>query len=381
MPTGAPGPSFDRVNTSSDRFEVVIAGAGVAALETMMALRSLAGPRVAITLVAPEDEFVYRPLAVAAPFGLESVPSYPLGRIAADFGATHLHDRLSWVGPGGQRVFLESGDELGYDALVVALGARAVPAWPFVPTFRGPLDVQMARGLVKQVGDRELESIAFVVPSGITWALPIYELALQLAATSQTPLDIALYTPEMSPLAVLGEESSGEVAQLLEDAGIRLHARAVAEVTPDGEVIVGGEGRRFDRVVALPRLEGPAPRGLPCDDDGFLPVDRFGMVHHVQHVYAAGDGTNYPIKQGGLATQQADAVAEVVAKRAGARVDPRPVRPILRTRLLANGASRYLRTDLHARDGGVSESSDAPLWWPDDKIAGTYLSPYLATVR
>jgi len=190
-----------------------------------------------------------------------------------------------------------------------------------------------------------------------------------------------LYTSETSPLAAFGEESSGEVAQSLEDAGIRIHARAVAEVTPDGDVIVGGEGRRFDRVVALPRLEGPAPRGLPCDDDGFLPVDRFGMVHHVQHVYAAGDGTDYPIKQGGLATQQADAVAEVVAKRAGARVDPRPVRPILRAHLIANGSSRYLRTDLHARDGGVSESSPAPLWWPDDKIAGTYLSPYLATVR
>src|SRR3954463_2246334 len=129
----------------------------------MMGVRSLAGPQVAITLVAPEDEFVYRPLAPAVPFGLETVPAYPLETIVADFGATHVRDRLSWVGAGSQRVFLESGDELGYDALVVALGARAVPAWPYVPTFRGPLDVQMARGLVKQVGDREVESIAFVV--------------------------------------------------------------------------------------------------------------------------------------------------------------------------------------------------------------------------
>src|SRR5439155_6945754 len=113
---------------------------------------------------------------------------------------------------------------------------------------------------------------------------------------------------------------------------------------------------RFDRVFALPRLEGPAPRGLPCDDDGFLPVDAFGLVHHVQHVYAAGDGTDYPVKQGGIATQQADAVAEVIAKRAGARVDPRPVRPVPRGQLLAENSK------------------------PTDKFAGTYLSPYLATV-
>src|SRR6476620_10150075 len=109
------------VDTKSERFQVVIAGAGVAALETMIALRALAGPRVDITLVAPESEFVYRPLAVAAPFGLDSPPSYPLGPIVADFGATHRRDRLSWVAAGSQRVFLESGDELGYDALVVAL--------------------------------------------------------------------------------------------------------------------------------------------------------------------------------------------------------------------------------------------------------------------
>jgi sulfide:quinone oxidoreductase len=47
---------------------VLIAGGGVAALEATLALRALADERVAITLVAPESDFVYRPLAVAEPF-------------------------------------------------------------------------------------------------------------------------------------------------------------------------------------------------------------------------------------------------------------------------------------------------------------------------
>ena len=43
---------------------VLIAGGGVAGLETLMALHARAGDRVELTLVAPEDEFVYRPLEV-----------------------------------------------------------------------------------------------------------------------------------------------------------------------------------------------------------------------------------------------------------------------------------------------------------------------------
>ena len=43
--------------TETTPSHVVIAGGGVAALETLMALRDLAGDRVAITLIAPETTF------------------------------------------------------------------------------------------------------------------------------------------------------------------------------------------------------------------------------------------------------------------------------------------------------------------------------------
>jgi len=41
-------------------FKVVIAGAGVAALEAAMALHEFAGPRVSMQLVAPNTAFSYR---------------------------------------------------------------------------------------------------------------------------------------------------------------------------------------------------------------------------------------------------------------------------------------------------------------------------------
>jgi sulfide:quinone oxidoreductase len=364
---------------------VLIAGAGVAGLETMMALRALAGPRVEITVVAPTPEFVYRPLSVAEPFGVDSVRRYPLEKIASDFGATFVQDELAWVGVRGQHAFLRGGDELAYDALVMALGAHPYPAWTNVPTFRGPQDVAMVRALVSDVERGEVSSLAFVVPTGTTWAFPLYELALLMATRAKdagVDVELAIFTPEREPLAVFGRDASAEVSDLLAAAGVRFESNSSLEVTADGALLMPGVETplQFERILASPRLEGPAPRGLPCDDDGFIPIDPHGLVHNVEHVYAAGDGTTFPVKQGGIATQQADAVAEVIAKRAGARVDPRPLRPVLRGYLLANGSSRFLRAELHHRDGAISEASESTMWWPAGKIAGTHLAPYLAAI-
>jgi sulfide:quinone oxidoreductase len=364
---------------------VLIAGAGVAGLETMMALRALAGPRVEITVVAPTPEFVYRPLSVAEPFGIDSVRGYPLEKIASDFGATFVQDELAWVGVRGQRVFLTGGGELSYDALVMALGAHPYPAWTNVPTFRGPQDVAMVRALVSDVERGAVSSLAFVVPTGATWAFPLYELALLMATRAKdagVDVELVIFTPEREPLAVFGRDASAEVSDLLAAAGVRFESNSSVEVTADSALLMPGVETplQFDRILAAPRLEGPAPRGLPCDDDGFIPIDPHGLVHNVEHVYAAGDGTNFPVKQGGIATQQADAVAEVIAKRAGARIDPRPLRPVLRGYLLANGSSRFLRGELHRRDRAISEASESTMWWPAGKIAGTYLAPYLAAI-
>ena len=387
MHGGRAGPSLGCMPppTPAQPLQVLIAGAGVAGLETMMAVRALAGPRVAITLVAPNLEFAYRPLAVAEPFGVDEVRSYPLEQIASDFDATFVRDEVAWVGVRGQCVFLRGGDEMDYDALVMALGARQRRAWPHVPTFRGPRDVEMMRALVAEVERGEVGSLAFVVPSGTTWTFPLYELALLTASRVKeagVDVELVLLTPEREPLAVFGRSASAEVSDLLAAAGVRFQGDAAVEVTPENALVINGVEAPFrpDRVLAVPRLDGPAPRGLPCDDDGFIPIDPHGLVHHTEHVYAAGDGTDFPVKQGGIATQQADAVAEVIAKRSGARVYPRPLRPVLRGYLLANGSSRYLRGELDHRDGGTSEASESTLWWPADKIAGTYLAPYLAAV-
>jgi sulfide:quinone oxidoreductase len=97
----------------------------------------------------------------------------------------------------------------------------------------------------------------------------------------------------------------------------------------------------------------------------------------VDDVYAAGDAANFPVKQGGLACQQADAAAHMIAARAGAPIQPEPFRPVLRGKLLTGHGAEYLRASLHGGDG-ESEASEFHLWWPPTKISGRYLSIWLA---
>jgi sulfide:quinone oxidoreductase len=131
-----------------------------------------------------------------------------------------------------------------------------------------------------------------------------------------------------------------------------------------------------DRIVALPELRGPAVRGLPHDVTGFLPVDEYGRVTGVHGVWAAGDCTDYPIKQGGVAAQQADAVALSIAERAGASVMPEAFKPVLTGILLTGEKPMRLGADPGAA-GPSPDPGVAPGLPQAAKIAARYLAPHL----
>lgn len=367
---------------SESPLRVLIAGAGVAGLEAMMALHELAGPRVSTTVMAPTTEFVYKPLSVGEPFAAGHATRHSLEPIAADFGAELRHDALAWVAPSQHSAFTESGAEIDYDVLLVALGARRERPFEQVTTFAGGEDSESVHGLIQDVEGGYIRSVAFVVPPGVTWPLPLYELALMTAARARemgvTP-ELTVITPEETPLSVFGPEASGDVAGLLAQGGIELRGASYAEVTGGRTVSMHpcGDELTVDRVVAVPTLHGTAPRGVPADEQGFIPTDNHGHVTGADDVYAAGDGVQFPIKQGGIATQQADAAAEVIAKRAGASLEPRAFRPVMRGRLFTGTKDHFLRGEVSRGRDGVSEAGETALWWPPTKISGRYLSAYL----
>ena len=186
-------------------------------------------------------------------------------------------------------------------------------------------------------------------------------------------------TPEDAPLGLFGAEASAAVERMLEERGVALHAgRFPIAVRADTLELAPSGSIPAERVVALPQLHGRPIDGVPCDADGFLPTDLHGRVRGIDDVFAAGDVTAFPVKQGGIAAQQAGAVAEAIAARAGADITPRAFRPVLRGLLLTGSAPAYLRAELAGGAGDTSAARSEPLWWPPGKIVGHYLAPFLA---
>src|SRR5918995_3279769 len=161
---------------------VVIAGGGVAGTEALLALSTLAEGLVDVELMSPSDEFVYRPMLVAEPFGAAEVLKIELERAVADAGATHTRDALVSVDPDVRTVATASGDTLGYDALLIALGANPVETVPGALSFSGEAERRRFAGLLTTMGRRGTKRLAFVVPRGAAWSIAAYELALLTAA-------------------------------------------------------------------------------------------------------------------------------------------------------------------------------------------------------
>ncbi|MDP9345766.1 MAG: FAD-dependent oxidoreductase [Actinomycetota bacterium] len=362
---------------------VVIAGGGIAGLEALLALRALGAGRVELTLVSAEEDFVYRPMAVARPFGLGHARHTPLADAARDAGATLKIAALESVDRDARMIRTSDGD-LGYDELVLAVGARSERAFARGTSWDDRADDEAMSGLLRDLEEGYLPSLAIVVPPGPGWPLPAYELALMIRRDAYgMGMDpkITIVTPEQAPLAVFGARAVEAITTELDAAGIALETGAYAELAPGDltTVRLRPGDRSFDvaRVLALPRLHGRPIPGVPHDGDGFVEVDEHCRVRGIDGVWAAGDGIAFPIKFGGLATQQADAAAEDIAHLAGAVAEPRPFRPVLRGRLLTGGAQRWMRYAA-AGGGGEGQTATHALWWPPGKVAGRYLAPWLA---
>jgi sulfide:quinone oxidoreductase len=370
-------------DTPQQKLQVLIAGGGVAALEAALALHDLAGERVQMRVLAPNDEFVYRPMTVREPFALSRAKRYPLAPILGELGVEQLHGELAWVDTDAHVAHTESGEQLSYDALVLALGARISPRYSHALTIDDRKMDETLHGLVQDVELGYVKSIAFVAPGRMAWPLPLYELALLTAGRAydmNMKLQATIVTPEDSPLAIFGTQASEGVQALLKKAEIETITSAYAEIPERGEIAINPGDRHLhaERIVALPELYGPAVRGIPLSENGFIRVDRFGRVDGLDSVYAAGDAVDFAVKQGGISAQQADVVAESIAAQAGADVEPQPFHPIVRGILLTYDKPRYLKAQITGGHGFSSEFGTEPLWEPPiSKISARYLAPYL----
>jgi sulfide:quinone oxidoreductase len=305
---------------------VLIAGAGVAGLETLLALRALAAERLDISLLAPEWTFLDRSMATRQPFGASCARVLRLADVTRDIGARWHQATLDRIEHSQHRVITTDGDELAYDRLVLAVGARLARAWQSdgAVTFGADRD-DVANSypvVLHQLRTGQIKHLAFVRPTGASWPTPLYDLALLTAAYRAAhglhEVELTFVTPEPQPLAMFGASSSAAVRRLLDESGVTLHTRSYGRPYGRGwlDISPGGRGMRVDRIVTQPRLVGPRLRGIPSSPKGFIQTDPHGRLTGIEDVYAAGDATDVPVKHGELAARQANAVAATIARSA-----------------------------------------------------------------
>ena len=251
----------------------LIAGGGVAGLEAVLARRALAGDRVDVAIVAPELRFINRSMAVDQPFKRQRVRGIRLEDVAADLGARWHRGALDRVEHAQRRGVTKDGDELPYDALVLAIGARSVRAWRSddVLTYHDGRDGPAHRLLLHRLREGLVNKVAFVKPAGASWPLPLYDLALMTAADCAarelSEVELSLITPEEQPLGIFGNAASAVIRGLLEERGVVLHTSSYGVPGRGGWLDVAPGHRRLpvDRVVTLPRLAGPRCAASPAD--------------------------------------------------------------------------------------------------------------------
>jgi sulfide:quinone oxidoreductase len=343
---------------------VVIAGGGIAAVATAMAIADISDGALSVRVAAPSDEFVLRPQIIGEAWG-DPPLAVPLSKVLGEFGAEHVHAKVMTVASDEFLAYCADGSELHYDYLVVATGADPVPA------YRGAWTLAFD-SLRDLLGDREDAEVAIVVPPGTGWTLPAYQLALLLAANHR-PRSLRVLTWEARPLECFGPDAAGPAADLLARHGIAVSVNTVVPISCDVADLA-------DMVFSLPLLRGTAPDGLGADHRRFIAVGPEGRVSGRGPVFAAGDVTAWPIKQGGLAGQQGEVVAQQICGEAGFIAAPRLDPYVLRGKLqVPGGEALHLRRVLDGADPGVASSVE--LWRPPGALLTWRLSRWLSAHR
>jgi sulfide:quinone oxidoreductase len=371
---------------TGDKPRVVIAGAGFAGVEAALALRDITEGRAAVEICDPRRAFVFQPFEVGEPYGLVKALRYDSKRLVELCGAAYREDGVVSVDAERRVAMTHSGERLDFDHMIVATGVGKFPGVRGATTFWGTTSDGKVAEIVAKLRAGALRHLVFTMPGNLSWALPLYELAL-LATTErgragEGSTQITVVTPEGAPLEVFGHRASTQMSELLSERGVDVMTRTrPIEFADDGLHIDPGGRIDADAVISLPHLKGREVEGLPHDADGFVEVDEHGLVVGGEGVYAAGDVTSFPIKQGGIAAQQADVVAEKIAGAAAAGGKPRPFNPVLRGILWTGREARYLyhrTTGRGEEESGFGERPGGPLH--SGKVTARYLTPFFETL-
>ena len=334
---------------TSEPLRVVVAGAGVGGLETMVALRGLVGHRVALTLVAPQDDFTVHALEVFEPFGRRDARSAirsPSWRPISTPASATTRSRASSATTG--LVHLQSGDEL---RLRPRSCSRSGPS-PTRPTSTASASSarttpRRSTGSSPTCAAAARSASRSSLPPGCTWTLPAYELALMVAALA-TPRELTLVTYEHEPLSAFGAPARRVGARGARRPPVSSCSPGVQATVPHPTIVQLAPG-------ATPRVRPhrPPPAPLRSELPG-RPLRRRAASCSSTTPSGCATATMCspsamrrpgPTSRAGWPRSRPTSVAEQIAWQVGAEHPPRPYRPVLRGLVRTADGPRYLRAE------------------------------------
>ncbi|GHH39790.1 NAD(P)/FAD-dependent oxidoreductase [Lentzea cavernae] len=306
-----------------DLDRVVVVGASAAGVTTAETLRR-EGHTAGLVLVGDEKVLPYdRPPLSKQVLAGTWEPERTALRPASAYTDHGIELRLGTPATGldlaRRKVVLSSGEEIGYDGLVIATGTTP-RTLPFGHDLGGVHVLRTMDDALALRGDLLRSSSVVVVGAGFLGS----EAA---AAARRMGLDVTLVDPLPLPLVrQFGDRVATAIAELHEEQGVRLRmGTGVVALHGEGAVsgveLTDGSVLRADIVLvaigAVPATDWLAGSGVPVDDG----VVCDATCKAVDHVYAAGDVARwFNPRFGGLmrvehrmnATEQGMAVARAL---------------------------------------------------------------------
>ena len=226
---------------------VLIAGGGVVGLETALALQAYADRAIEREVLDVRFTFELPAQATPRAFGWAG-RTVVLSALAARGGFHLRHGAVTSVAADDHLVITDADEAIGYDRLVLAVGAQHMTSIESSVTFGGPGDVvplqRLLAGILRDARLGAVTELVFVVPPRCGWPLPGYELALATARRLERrgvrdAVRITLVTAEEHPLEVFGASTSAAIAEDLRGVGITTVTGAVASEWSGGGCIYG----------------------------------------------------------------------------------------------------------------------------------------------
>lgn len=312
----------------------VVLGGGIGGVVAANELRRHLPAAHRVVLVDRERQHVYQPSLLWQLVG-ERRPgefSRPLDRLQRK-GIEFRHAEACSLDLERGVVETTAG-ELGYDSLVISLGARLAPEE--VCGFEG-----MAHNLYSAEGCARIHEalgrltdgvVAILVPE-LPFKCPAapYEAAFLAEAFIRRRgirrnVEVHVFTPEHTPLPVAPAALGESVEELMAARGIRYHPLfTFEELRPEACELVASDGRahRADLVMVVPPHRAPdVVRSSPLLGlSGFVHVDARTLQTNYDDVYAIGDVATIKLPNGKALPKAgvfAHAEAKVVARRIAA---------------------------------------------------------------